>query len=233
MRPMANLLWPGLCLLVFPNLASAAEPGVVHSDPIAPVILGVTGILCFALIGRFLARKFNQPSVLGELIMGIIAGNILFYFGVDLVLILREGTAIFDMMELVLEGNELNTAAIQVLGDSPNTSAIIQILQGPDANTLIQVAHVVDVFSRYGIIFLLFLVGLESSLRDLQSTGSASIRVAILGVVVPLTLGFVVVKLLMPTLSFDTDLFIAATLGATSVGISASVLREMQLTQSR
>ena len=30
-----------------------------HTDPIAPVILGVTGILFFALVGRYAARKLG------------------------------------------------------------------------------------------------------------------------------------------------------------------------------
>ncbi|MFQ5754617.1 MAG: hypothetical protein ACE5H7_00850 [Acidiferrobacterales bacterium] len=41
----------------------------VRTDPIAPVILGVTGILFFAVLGRFAVRWFGQPSVLGELVI--------------------------------------------------------------------------------------------------------------------------------------------------------------------
>ncbi len=43
----------------------------IHVDPIAPVILGVTSILLFAIIGRFTAHKLGQPTALGELLMGI------------------------------------------------------------------------------------------------------------------------------------------------------------------
>ena len=35
------------------------------------IILGVTAILVFAVIGRFFARRYGQPSVLGELVIGI------------------------------------------------------------------------------------------------------------------------------------------------------------------
>ena len=45
---------------------------VSHGDPIAPVIFGVTLILIAALVGRIIARRFRQPSVLGELIMGVL-----------------------------------------------------------------------------------------------------------------------------------------------------------------
>ena len=58
-----------LCLLlelaVLPGILFASANGGVHHDPIAPVILVVTGVLVFALIGRFIARRFEQPAVLG------------------------------------------------------------------------------------------------------------------------------------------------------------------------
>ena len=65
--------------------------GFTHGDPIAPVILGVTSILLFAVIGRFAARRFGQPTVLGELLMGIVLGNLAWYLGFDLITVLREG----------------------------------------------------------------------------------------------------------------------------------------------
>ena len=58
------------------------------ADPIAPVILGVTGILFFAILGRFGARKLGQPSVLGELLMGVILGTLGYTFSVDFLLVL-------------------------------------------------------------------------------------------------------------------------------------------------
>ena len=63
-------------IALLPGVAAAIQFHVSHNDPIAPVILGVTGILFVALIGRFSARKLGFPSVLGELLMGILVGNI-------------------------------------------------------------------------------------------------------------------------------------------------------------
>ena len=87
-----------VCLLLLPAVASAVEFHISHNDPVAPVILGVTGILFVALIGRFSARKLGFPSVIGELIMGIVVGNLAFYYQVDLIMVLREGPAIFETM---------------------------------------------------------------------------------------------------------------------------------------
>jgi len=204
----------------------AASKG--HTDPIAPVILGVTGILFFAVLGRFAARRFNQPSVLGELLMGIALGNIGYWYGVDFIEVLRQGPAIFEMVDYALSGEPLPSAAVHALGQDDSVK-ILSILQGPGGAALTQVAHTVDVFSRYGVIFMLFLIGLETSLEEMRQVGGPSLRVAVVGVVAPFVLGFMAARVLMPELSIDVDLFVAATLGATSVGITARVMTELQV----
>lgn len=219
-------------LLLLSGTVSALDNNVFHADPIAPVILGVTGILFFALIGRFAARKLGQPSVLGELVMGVLVGNIGFYLGSDFIEVLREGPAVFDMMERVLTGEPLDIAAESVFGAEAG-QRLLHILQGPGGHALTQVAHTVDVFSRYGVMFLLFMVGLETSLEEMRSVGGASTRVAVIGVAAPFVLGFLMARLLMPELSVNVDLFVAATLGATSIGISARVLQDLGQIQSR
>lgn len=205
---------------------------VQHNDPIAPVILGVTGILFFALIGRFVARKFSQPSVLGELLMGVVLGNLGYFFGSEFITVLREGTAIFQIFELSIGGLPLSEAATKVVGAS-DAEELLTVLSGPSGAELFQVAHTVDIFSRYGVIFLLFMVGLETSIGELKEVGGSSLRVAVVGVVLPFLFGFTAAKVLMPDLSLNTYLFVAATLGATSIGISASVIKEMGKAQSR
>lgn len=212
-------------LLAAPALALANGNGE-HSDPVAPVILGVTTILFFAVLGRFGARKLGQPSVLGELLMGVLLGNLAYFFHFDLIMVLREGTAIFTIVEQVFAGHPLPEAAANVLGEA-ESRRILDVLQGPLGAQLLQVAHTVDVFSRYGVIFLLFLVGLETSVQEMRAVGGAATRVAFTGVLLPFVLGFEAAHLLMPELSLNTDLFIAATLGATSVGITARVLKDI------
>lgn len=226
----AGVLLAATCLGGVP--AALASSGVgAHEDPIAPVILGVTGILFFAVLGRFTARKLGQPSVLGELLMGVALGNLGYLFGFDFIEVLRQGPALFDMVELTLAGEPLRQAARATLG-ARDAAQILSILEGPGGAALAQVAHSVDVFSRYGVIFLLFMVGLDTSLLEMRAVGVESLRVAIIGVVTPFLLGFVMARVLMPELSISVDLFVAATLGATSIGISARVLRDLNATRS-
>jgi len=221
-----------LFLVVAVGPVHAASSPVNHSDPIAPVILTVTGILFFALLGRFVARKLNQPSVLGELIIGMILGNLMYYSGSDLIVVLREGTAIFNMLDLSLQGHTWADAAGMAL--PPDVAErVTGIMQSPDAALLMQVSHTVDVFSRYGVIFLLFLVGLETGIDEMRQVRGDSLRVALIGMLCPVVLGFVAMRLLVPEIDSDTDIFVAATLSATSIGITASVLKELNQLQRR
>jgi Kef-type K+ transport system membrane component KefB len=199
---------------------------ITHGDPIAPVILGVTSILAFAVIGRVLARRLGQPTVLGELLMGILLGNVAWYLGVDLVTVLREGPRVFDIVDLTLAGSSIEVVAESIFG-SDKAQEIVRIITGPNGGQVMQVAHVVDVFSRYGIIFMLFMVGLQTDIAEMRVVGADSIRVAIIGVVAPVLLGFSVTIWLRPDMPLSSDLFVAAALAATSIGITASVLQEM------
>ena len=210
------------------------QPGLYfgHGDPIAPVILGVTSILAFAVIGRVVARKLSQPTVLGELLMGILLGNIAWYYGIDLIAVLREGPRVFDVVNQTLMGAPLDQVAISIFGADKGPE-LARIIRSPHGGQVMQVAQAVDVFSRYGVIFLLFMVGLNTNLDEMRSVGRDSIRVAIIGVIMPLTLGYLVVILIRPEMSFNSSLFIAATLGATSIGITANVLKEMGRSGSR
>ena len=217
-----------ICLLLLPSVAAAMEFHVSHNDPIAPVILGVTGILFVALIGRFSARKLGFPSVIGELIMGIVVGNLAFYYQVDLITVLREGPAIFETVENLLKGEELELACLNAVGPE-GTWYILDILRGEHGGEILQVAHTVDVFSRYGIIFLLFLVGIETSVDEMRKVGSDSSRVAIIGVLLPFVLGMIASTLLIENVELQTSMFLGATLAATSVGITAMVLQEMKM----
>ncbi len=47
-----------------------------HGDPIAPVLLGVVIIILAARVGGHFMEVIGQPAVLGELIVGVIIGNL-------------------------------------------------------------------------------------------------------------------------------------------------------------
>ena len=134
-------------------------------------------IVC-AKLGGELALRLRQPAVLGELLAGVLVGNLAPIVGLEVIATEANGVAIGFAAEL-------------------------------------------------GVMLLLFQVGLESSVREMVRVAPRAGVVAVLGVVVPSALGFAASALLLPHAPFAVHFFIGATMCATSVGITASVLGEL------
>jgi Kef-type K+ transport system membrane component KefB len=79
--------------------------------------------------------------------------------------------------------------------------------------------------SELGVLILLFAIGLETDLSKLVRVGGTSMTVAIVGVAVPFLLGYLACRLL--GMSDRVSIMAAATLTATSVGITARVLSDL------
>jgi Kef-type K+ transport system membrane component KefB len=200
-----------------------------HKSPLAPVLMGVLIILLMAKLAGDLFERFGMPAVLGELCVGIILGNVwlLGWDGLDFLKAPAEVDvkAELDRFEAEVEAAEEDPAAhreqIRTLRESLlkldpyNTGAIIKMLAG------------------IGVVLLLFEVGLESNVRDMLSVGASSMLVAVLGVVAPMILGYGAGLWLLPERGWQVHLFIGATLCATSVGITARVLKDLGRSQQR
>jgi Na+:H+ antiporter len=81
--------------------------------------------------------------------------------------------------------------------------------------------------AELGVVVLLFQVGLESNLAEMRRVGVAAGIVATAGVIAPMALGYGVHAWLAPERTWHTHLFVGAVLTATSVGITARVLRDL------
>lgn len=148
-----------------------------HGDALAPVVLALAVILAAAKLGGDIARRIGQPAVLGELVFGVLVGNVSL-FGIGW---------------------------FQFITANANISVIAQL----------------------GAVILLFEVGLESTVRDMMQVGTRSLAVAVLGVIAPWALGWWVGALLLPERSVYVHAFLGAVLTATSVGITARVLKDL------
>jgi Kef-type K+ transport system membrane component KefB len=89
-----------------------------------------------------------------------------------------------------------------------------------------------EILAELGVILLLFEVGLESTVRDMLKVGVTSLLVAVLGVVTPFALGWGAGMVMLPNESVYVHAFLGATLTATSVGITARVLKDLGKSQS-
>jgi Kef-type K+ transport system membrane component KefB len=95
--------------------------------------------------------------------------------------------------------------------------------------------NTLDILSRIGVVLLLFEVGLESRVKEMMSVGVSSLLVALIGVVAPMLLGFGVGYMMLSESLADWQVpaFLGATLCATSVGITARVLKDIGQSQAR
>ena len=110
---------------------------------------------------------------------------------------------------------------------------IAGLLLGPNILGLVEETRFLSMMAELGVIFIMFMAGMETDLNQLRQTGKASILIAAFGVVLPLGGGFLVSGAFNGSFSFQDNLifmenlFIGIILMATSVTITVETLREM------
>lgn len=102
---------------------------------------------------------------------------------------------------------------------------------GPYATKFVIPNETIFSIAEIGAIFLLFTVGLETSPGDLIRVGKTSLGVATAGVVLPLALGFG--YMILHGDAVHEAAFVGAAMVATSVGITARVLRDLHVLKTR
>jgi Na+:H+ antiporter len=142
--------------------------------------------------------------------------------------VLREGDAFRRIADLALSSNmSLSEASLRVLTGA-YAERVSAILAGTKGLDYVAIYTFVDLLSRIAILVLLFLVGLETNIREMKRVGQTALWVALIGVLIPMVLGLGTMKLLHPDSALARDLFIGGILTATSVGITARVLRDFK-----
>jgi Kef-type K+ transport system membrane component KefB len=192
------------------------------------LLFGIVMLLGFALLGRIGARKLGLPTVFGTLLTGILIGNLGHFLGYDLVVVLREGASCVDIARLALAGQPWDEAARLVLGDESG-DRVIDLLRSRDGGLYLQVSQAADLFLRYGLIFIMFHIGLGTYvISHLRGIEANSFRVAVIGAVAPMALGLLMILVFAGDISHVAHLLIAATLGSTGMAVTASVLGQLR-----
>lgn len=101
------------------------------------------------------------------------------------------------------------------------------VIIGPSLLHLVKPTELTNTLAELGVIFLLFLVGLETKPADIFRVGARALLVAMLGVIVPFVFGYAL--LLAWGQAHIEAIFVGAAMVATSVGITARVLGQMGL----
>jgi Kef-type K+ transport system membrane component KefB len=105
------------------------------------------------------------------------------------------------------------------------------VVMGPYAAAYVTPSETIESVAGLGAIFLLFSVGLETHPKELIRVGRRSMGVAIGGVAVPFLFGFVYMMFTQGNAAEST--FVATAMVATSVGITARVMGDLQVLQTR
>ena len=142
--------------------------------------------------------------MLGELVAGLLVG----VSALHLLVFPETGAVATDSVVI--------TILQQVAGLDPANASEIFASSG----------EVVSVLAELGVIVLLFEIGLESDLRELQKVGATAAIVAVVGVVVPFVAGTIGLMAIFG-MSTIPAVFAGAALTATSIGITSKVLSEL------
>jgi len=148
----------------------------------------------------------------------------------------------FAILALMIAAGRLSAELFDRFGQPPVLGELLAgILLGTSLLNVIPTAPgdtltpVIELLAEIGVVVLLFEIGLETDLRQMRRIGGAAAAVAIVGVVLPLGLGFA--YWLSPLNPYEhtvaspmtTAVFVGAALTATSVGITARVLADLKV----
>ena len=191
--------------LVFSPSLLATEPNSETSPMVlAGVLLSLVFVYLASKLGGELSKLVDLPPVLGELVAGVVVGVSALHL------------LVFPETGAVASDSVVITILQKVAGLSPENIGEVFTTS----------SEVISVLAELGVIILLFEIGLESDLRELQKVGSRAAIVAVVGVVAPFIAGTVGLILIfgMPTIP---AVFAGAALTATSIGITSKVLSEL------
>ena len=203
---LASLLHPGSIPDFFFSPVLATEPNAAEAAPLvlAGVLVSLVFIYLASKLGGELSQLANLPPVLGELVGGVIVGVSALHL------------LVFPETGAVASDSVVVTILQQIAGLNPRDSSEV----------FASFSEVVSVLAEVGVIILLFEIGLESDLRELQRVGTKAAIVAVVGVVAPFVAGTAGLMLIfgMPIIP---AVFAGAALTATSIGITSKVLSEL------
>jgi len=212
----------------------APEAASHHGDPFARVFLVVALLLVCAMVGHFGAWKLKQSPVLGELAVGILVGAMAYQLSAPTATILRHFDQVSVATQKVLVGDvgwkKAMTLTLAAADLSPEEKVQIEeVAAKPEFPQFLLLARILHFFSSFGIVLLLFMAGLESSLEKLKRSGKAAAGLGLIEVSLTFVCCYAVVWLLFPGgKNFAIPLIMAGALCATSVGISARVFQDMK-----
>ena len=177
----------------------------MHSDPIAPVLLMLMIILAAAKICGEISERLGQPSVLGELLAGILLGNIV---------LLNPDWTLFES----LRESAISAEPAVIVDALARLGVILLLFEVGLESTVAEMKNVgkASLWVAAAGVIAPFILGFGASWLFISEVPSDIARL------VPADFGV-----------FNIHIFIGATLCATSVGITARVFKDLGKLQIR
>lgn len=175
-----------------------------------PVLVQLVVIVGSARAFGALARRVGQPSVVGEIVAGLVLGPSLF------------GWLFPDLFALLFR---------------PQLSGVDQ----PIVDAMLP--KVFTVIAQLGLIFLLFLVGLEFEGGHVRAHGRAAVLISLAGIAAPFALGAALAPLVHPQMEphptagpvspTGLTLFLGVALSITAIPVLGRIMLELGITRTR
>jgi Kef-type K+ transport system membrane component KefB len=201
--------------------AGALSPDVENRLLLVLMQLAVIIIVArlFAIVFR---RYLGQTAVVGEICAG-----------------LALGPSVFGRLE------RLTGSIVGSIGHSPRLDSIATALQNNQFSASLfnhSVDPIMSIMSQLGLIFLLFLIGLEFDFGHLKNNGRTAISVSLAGILLPFLLGMALAWCMYPYLPEGAShqlnprgfvLFVGTAMSITAIPILGRIMSELNMTRTR
>jgi Kef-type K+ transport system membrane component KefB len=175
-----------------------------------PVLVQLVVIIAAARAFGALARRLGQPSVVGEIVAGLLLGPSLF------------GWLWPELFTMVFQPG-------------------LRDVEQPLADAVLP--KVFTVIAQFGLIFLLFLVGLEFEFDHVRTHGRSAVLISLAGIAVPFALGAALAQFIHPHLEphpkagavslLGLTLFLGVALSITAIPVLGRIMMELNVTRTR
>jgi Kef-type K+ transport system membrane component KefB len=189
------------------------------------VLVSLAVLIVAARLFAVLFRRLRQPGVVGEIVAGLVLGP-----------------SVFGRLAHLLGPQGLGWLpwdAAQVI-----FPATVVFHGGTPTEEVVSVEWIFRIISQLGLVFLLFLIGLECDFRHLRRHGQSALAISLVGIALPFVLGLGLGFLLQaqpgvyaegetpaPPLSFA--LFLGTTLAITAIPVLGRIMLELNITRTR
>lgn len=211
--PMFILFAAGGEPLAHQNAVGAVADSLVQLDVerlLLPILVQLVIIIAVARMFGALARKMRQPSVVGEIVAGLLLGPSLF------------GWVFPDLFAVVFRP--------QLPGVEP---ALADAALG----------RIFTVIAQIGLIFLLFLVGLEFEGKHVRANWRAAVLISLAGIAFPFALGAALAPAIHshlephpvagPVSFTGLTLFLGVALAITAIPVLGRIMMDLGITRTR